>query len=647
MNPQEQLEHLLEILSIEKEEDMRLYREKVLRRSLKERVKDGYSWYPVRLGRIYVGMGERWTVEIEAQEGFKSENQVFQSGSVVSLFGKESNDANRETGRVTGVITQLRPGKMRVSLGMDYLPDWLMKGRVGVDIEFDDKTYQEMQSALRKAIEPGKNRRLGELRDILLGKQPPAFHDWEIAFRHPALNDSQNKAVQHALQAVDVAIIHGPPGTGKTTTMVQAIKEVVRHENQVLVCAASNTAVDLLTLRCHQEGLHVVRMGNPARVEEELQMVTLDATVTRHPDYPALKRLRKESEELRRQAEKQSRRGAYDERRRRNELLRDARELKDMAHQLEDHILRYSIDHAEVITCTLTGAASSQLAKRHFHTVFIDEAGQALAPACWIPLIKAKRVIMAGDHQQLPPTVKSLDAGRAGLHETLFEQVIRHWPVTSVMLEEQYRMHEQIMNFSARQFYGGRLRAAEGVRHRSLGAGFAPLEFIDIAGCGFQEQVHPETRSTFNEEEALLLYRHLATLLKTLEVEQPDTLNEHFSVGIIAPYQAQVQLLQAKLGTIPMLEAFLPYLTVKTVDGFQGQERDVIYISLTRSNERAEIGFLADTRRMNVALTRARKKLVLVGDSATLGEHPFYRAFLDYVEEVGAYRSAWEFVDAE
>ncbi len=639
MSPVEHLEHLLEILTIEKEEDQRLYREKVLRRSLKDRVKDGYSWYPVRMGRVYVGMGERWTIDLEAPENMKSNGQVFQTGSVISIFGL---DNDREAGRLTGVITQLRSNRMRISLGAEYLPDWLDRTRLGIDIEFDDKTYKEMESALRKAMDPGKNKRLGELRDILLGKQTASFHNWEVEFGHPALNDSQNQAIQKSLEALDVAIIHGPPGTGKTTTMVQAIKETVLHEHQVLVCAPSNTAVDLLTLRCHQEGIHVVRMGNPARVEEELQELTLDATITRHQDYGALKKLRKAAEELRRQAGKQSRRGAYDERRRRGQLFREAREMKDMAKQLEDYILNQSVHNAEVITCTLTGAANPIIARRRFHSVFIDEAGQALAPACWIPLKRANRVIMAGDHQQLPPTVKSLEAGRAGLHETLFETVIKNKPEVSVMLDRQYRMHEQIMTFSGREFYEGNLKADPTVRFRSLGEGFPPVEFVDTAGCGFTEKRHPESRSLYNEEEGQLLLRHLATLLLQIQKQQPDILNQYFSIGIIAPYKAQVQKLQEQVEASPMLSDFQQYLTIKTVDGFQGQERDVIYISLTRSNDKGEIGFLNDIRRMNVALTRARKKLVVVGDSATLGEHPFYKHFLNYIEEIDAYQSAWE-----
>lgn len=642
MSPTEHLEHLLELLSIEKEEDIRLYREKVLSRKLKDRVKDGYSWYPVRMNRVFVGMGERWTVEIEAPEGMKTDNQVFQSGGAVSLFGM---DADRESGRIYGVITYLRKGRMRISVGMEHLPDWLNRSRLGIDIEFDDKTYQEMEKALRKAIDPGKNKRLAELRDILLSKRAASSHNWEVQFRHPALNESQNEAIQKSLEALDVAIIHGPPGTGKTTTMVQAIKETVLHEHQVLVCAPSNTAVDLLTLRCHEEGIHVVRLGNPARVEEELQDLTLDASITRHQDYGALKKLRKDAEEMRRQAAKHTRRGAWEDRKRRGQLFREARELKDMARQLEDYILNQTIQRAEVITCTLTGAASSVIGRKRFHTVFIDEAGQALAPACWIPIKKANRVIMAGDHQQLPPTVKSFEAGKAGLHETLFETVINLKPDVSVMLNRQYRMHEQIMEFSARQFYDGQLEADPGVRFRSLGDDFPPVEFVDTAGCGFNEKRHSETRSLYNAEEGQLLLRHLATLLRDLQKADPETINERFTVGLIAPYKAQVMKLQEQVEASPMLSTYARNLTIKTVDGFQGQERDVVYISLTRSNDKGEIGFLKDIRRMNVALTRARKKLVVVGDSATLGEHSFYKAFLDYIEEIGAYRSAWEYVE--
>ncbi len=642
MNSTERLEHLLGLLEIEKAEDLKQYRLTVLERSLKERCEKGVSWYPVELKHLRIGLGDRIVVEV-TRTNHMEKPQALQSGSVVSVFGMQGDE---ELGHVTGVASAVQKDSMKIMLGTENIPDWLPDSRLGINLEFDDKTYKEMASALRQVIQPRKNERLKELREVLTGKEIPAFSAGETFYENPDLNDSQNRAVRMALDAQDVALIHGPPGTGKTTTLVQAIKETTTREHQVLVCAASNTAVDLLTLKCSEQGLSVLRLGNPARVDDQLLRLTLDGRVSDHPDYKALRKLRQEIEKIRKKALQYKRKFGGKERRRRDELFDEVRELKAHAHKLEDYILHQVLNRSQVIAATLTGANHSLLAQKRFHTVFIDEAAQALEPACWIPLLRAGRVIFAGDHFQLPPTVKSFEAEKKGLGHTLFEEVMTRHPRASVMLEQQYRMHYQIMGFSGQQFYQGKLQADPSVRYRSLGQDFAPLEFVDTAGCGFLERKNPETLSTSNPEEAQLLLRHLALLLNRLEAEKPETFDdETFSIGIIAPYREQVQVLRDQLRDSPMLLSYQERIAVHTVDGFQGQERDIIYISLVRSNANSEIGFLQDTRRMNVALTRAKKKMVVVGDSATLGEHPFYAAFLDYAEALGAYHSAWEWAE--
>ncbi|MEL6591525.1 MAG: AAA domain-containing protein, partial [Bacteroidota bacterium] len=618
-----------------------LFQESVLRRSLQERVKNGSSWYPVQLNRIMIGMGERLVLELEYRK-LDEQQSSFQPGGIVSIFGILE---SKEEGRTNGVIASVRRNIIRIALSAENIPQWLKHSKIGIDQAFDDKTYQEMDRALLNTIQPGKNERLSELREKLLGPSKPEFSKWDVRYYNQALNRSQNEAVEKALEAKDVAIIHGPPGTGKTTTLVAAIAETVRRENQVLVCAASNTAVDLLTLRCHEKGIHVVRIGNPVRVEEHLQGLTLDGTITQHSDYDALRKIRKEAVQVKEQALKFRRNFGQQERKRRQELLKEARELRDMARKLEDYILFQTLQQAQVITSTLSGAANMVLKGKKFHTVFVDEAGQALTPAALIALEKGNRLIMAGDHLQLPPTVKSMQAERGGLGKTLFEQVIETKPETAVMLDQQYRMHEQIMDFSGQQFYGGKLKADPSVRFHVLGETFPPLEFVDTAGCGFAERQNPRSLSTFNPEEAEVLLKHLAMLFNQIESEIPERMEQGLSVGLVAPYKAQIRTLENQLNASPMLSTYVPLIKVKTVDGFQGQERDVIYISLTRSNKKGEIGFLKDIRRMNVALTRARQKLVVVGDSATLGKHPFYKAFLDYVDSIGAYRSAWEYAN--
>ncbi len=638
MTASQQLEKQLELLEIEREEDLRLYHKQVLKRSLKERVLKGVSWYPLKLVRQFIGTGDHVVLDFERQAMPDAKNSL-QSGNSVTVFGM---NGESEMGHASGVIYHIRKNFMRVILSTQEPPYWIHSGRLGVNLNFDDKTYREMKTATRRAME-AENNRLSELREILLGDAQPTFGVWDYQYSNPILNRSQERAIQRLLEAKDVALIHGPPGTGKTTTLVQAILETSKRENQILVCAPSNTAVDLLTLRCAAEGLHVLRIGNPARVEEELHYHTLDETLARHPDHPSLRKLRKEAEALYRQANKYKRTFDSDAYHKRRALLKEARDFKNYAETLEEYILNQVIDQAQVIACTLTGAANSLVSKRKFYSVFIDEAGQALAPACWIAISRASRVILAGDHHQLPPTVKSIEAERGGLSKTLFESLIEHAPI-STLLDEQYRMHEHIMGFSSRQFYGGKLRAAPGIGSRGLGEGFEALEFVDTAGCGFDEKKNASL-STYNAEEAHLLLKHLAILFNRIESEQKEILTENFSVGIISPYKAQVKLLEDLVEENSMLSTYAKYISINTVDGFQGQERDVIYISLVRSNSDGDIGFLKDYRRMNVALTRARKKLVVIGDSATLGNSSFYRNFLDYVEEVGAYKTAWEFGD--
>lgn len=642
MTSKEKIVHLQGLLRKEREEDLRIYQNTVLKRSLKERIKKGVTWYPVHLRKVYYGLGERLIIEIDRGDG-GSKTGGFQTGSVVSVFGMSE---DLPVGKLTGVISMLKSDQMKIALSTENLPDWLSHTKLGIDLDFDDKTYQEMNLALSRVMAPEKSERLKELREILIGeKTPNFFNEWNVFYHNPDLNPSQNNAVQQVLEAKDVAIIHGPPGTGKTTTLVQAIKETILRENQVLVCAPSNTAVDLLTLKCLEEGMDVVRLGNPARVDETLLSHTLDGSIMSHQDYPALKKMRKDAEEARKKANKYKRKFGNAEYQRRRDLLRDARELRSLAHKLEDYILHHVINHTQVITATLTGAASSVLGSKRFHTLFIDEAGQALEPACWIPILRANRVIMAGDHCQLPPTVKSREADQGGLSRTLFEQIIEEKEGVSVMLKQQYRMNEKIMAFSGRKFYDNKLIADPGVKDHLVGDNFPPVEFVDTAGCGFNENKNPETLSTGNPEEAQLLLKHLALMFNQIERECPEVLEEEFRVGIIAPYKEQVRILKNKLDKIPMLHQYAKRITINTVDGFQGQERDVIYISLVRSNKKGEIGFLGDTRRMNVALTRARKKLVLIGDSATLGNHPFYEDFMNYVEGLGTYKSAWEYLE--
>jgi superfamily I DNA and/or RNA helicase len=454
------------------------------------------------------------------------------------------------------------------------------------------------------------------------------------------LNDSQQQALKKVLESRDVAFIHGPPGTGKTTTLVQAIRQTITEEKQVLVCAPSNAAVDLLVDKLSEQGLQALRIGHPARVTEQSLSKTLDYRISSHPDYKELRNLRKRMEQLRATALKYKRKFGYHEKEQRRLLMQEVKMLKADADLLEFYIVNDLMQTMEAICCTLVGSSHPVMRGKKFKTVFIDEAGQALEPASWIPLLRAERVIFAGDHQQLPPTIKSQEAARKGLAKTLFEKGIERQPDQVSMLQVQYRMHEKIMEFSSGYFYQDKLIAHESVRTRLLRPDHLPVLFIDTAGCGFNEKQDPETLSRYNPEEAALLIQQAETLVE--DIGTTTWLDGQITMGIITPYSAQVDQLHKLAEASAILEPLYRFITINTVDAFQGQERDVIAIGFVRSNDNGEVGFLSDIRRTNVAMTRARKKLIMIGDSATLSSHPFYMDLLEFVQREGFYKSAFE-----
>ncbi len=637
------------LLKLEQQEDLEQFKLKNAKASIQERQQRGLTWYPVKITQEDVGFGGKVVLELERPAGQQGLH-LFQVGKNAALFGNIPGRSATDRPTLSGVITSVRRNKLLLATAKEDLPDWVHEGgKLGIDLTFDEVSYREMDYALGKVM-GAYGDRLADLRDILLGAKPARFRQEKAddLFYPSPLNESQLAAVRHVQAAQDVAIIHGPPGTGKTTTLVQAILETIRRERRVLVCAPSNTAVDLLTEKLAERGVNVIRMGNPSRVSDLLLEHTLDAQVMSHKRYGELRSMRQTAEQYREEASKHVRHFGWEEREQRRLLKEEARALHQEADGLERYITEDLLDQVQVITCTLVGASNRNIRHLTYETVFIDEAAQALEPGCWIPIAKAQRVVLAGDHQQLPPTVKSEKAAKDGLRETLFEKCIKRQPDVSRMLKVQYRMHEQIMQFSSEQFYDGQLVAAPSVAHAGLEAydlRFAPdlpVEFLDTAGFGMQEITIPESRSTANPEEADLLLKRLAQLLEPYDAPEHET--DPLSIGVIAPYRAQINYLKDAVEENDELCGLLLHrqLSIGTVDAFQGQERDIIAISLTRSNSHGDIGFLSDIRRMNVAMTRARKKLLLIGDSSTLGAHPFYKAFLDYVERVGGYRTAWE-----
>ena len=647
MNSRDQLRKTQGLLRLEKEADQEQYRQKVLQRPLHARVKEGVTWYPVKLKSDYIGTGERIIIEVE-RTSHHDQPHAFQSGKVVSVFSNAQSKPHRD--HQTGVVNYVRDNLMVITLNGEDVPDWIDGGSLGVDVMFDEVSYREMDYALKKVIEAEDNR-LAELREVLLGKadMPPQLQ--ALSYLEPLtsnlqatnashLNESQLKALQKVLTTTDVAFIHGPPGTGKTTTLVDAIWQTVKAEGQVLVCAPSNAAIDLLVEKLSDRNLAVLRMGHPARVTEQSLSKTLDARIAEHSHFGELRALRKRLEQVKQQAGKYKRNYGFAEKNERMLLREEAKQLKSDADMLEFYITNDLLQSSDVIACTLVGSSHPTLRGRRFKTVFIDEAGQSLEPASWIPILKSSRVVFAGDHKQLPPTIRSVEAAEQGLESTLFEKGIEAHPQKSVMLQVQYRMHEAIMKFSSDYFYNGGLIAHDSVKSELLRPYELPIEFIDTAGCGYNEEQDPETLSRMNKDEAQLLMRLVEKLVDEIGVEA--WMEERITMGIITPYRAQVDYLHLLAESSPQLEPLHKLISINTVDAFQGQERDVIAISFVRSNEKSDVGFLNDIRRTNVAMTRAKKKLLMVGDSGTLGAHPFYTKLLEYVQEAGFYRSAFE-----
>lgn len=628
-------QRLAELLQIEKEEDRKQYESLTSRLPIAERREAGMTWYPVAIRDTEIGRGDYLTVEIERTMHGDILHQ-FRFGMSAALF---SNHDPKED-RTEGIITHISGNRLKLSLRVDELPDWTRRGKLGLDAVFDDNSYTEMEAALKLAPVMAEKGEEGELIRILTGGKKPTFHT-EGLHRIANLNESQQAAVEKIVSANQIAVVHGPPGTGKTTTLVGAIKALAQKERQqILVTAPSNAAVDLLSEKLSDEGLNVVRVGNPARVNERQMALTLDSKTGAHNSAKEIKRLRRQAAEYRDLAQKYKRSFGPAEREQRKALFAEARKLMQEVEKTEQYIAEDVLSKADVITATLVGAAHYTIRQRRYGTVVIDEAAQALEPACWIPVLKAKKVVMAGDHRQLSPTIKSAAVAKE-LGVTLMEKAVALHPEAVVLLEEQYRMNEVIAGFSSQEFYNGKLKAAPQVAQWKIFDADSPLLFIDTAGCGFEEV--KENTSISNPEEAAFLLKQVSRYVDELKAFY--TANAFPGIAVISPYRHQVELLKEAVQSDASLQEIRHAVSVNTIDSFQGQERDAVFISLTRSNADATIGFLSDIRRMNVAMTRARKKLVVIGDSATLSQFPFYADFIAYAQAHKAYKSAWELME--
>ncbi len=598
-----------DLLQMEYEYDKKSFEHQSGFMSVDKKVAAGICRFPISIGRSYYNSLDQYVVEIHAR-GCDDEEDHFEYGRSVDFFSVSMTDEARPI-KVTGQVSYATPDTLVVVLpSRDSSLVLESYDRLGIQLSFDESSYRAMFEALDRVMHV-KDGRLFDLREILLGNKEAGFLQFSPV-RFPWLNASQEKAINLILRAKDVAIVHGPPGTGKTTTLVEAIYETLRRESQILVCAQSNMAVDWISEQLVDRGVNVLRIGNPTRVNDKMLSYTYERRFESHPQYATLWGMRKTVRELYRTNKDK------------------AMAVKEKAESLEYEIRESLFAESRVVACTLVGAANHLLYGRTFQSLFIDEAAQALEAACWIPITKCHRVIFAGDHQQLPPTIKCFEAERAGLAHTLMEKLTERKPAVVSLLNVQYRMNESIMRFSSEWFYDGQLTAAEEVRYRGVLDYEKPMEWINTEPFDFSEEYVEQTAGRVNRQEAELVIQVLEHFIEKIGFHRVK--EERIDFGVISPYKAQVYYLRRLVNQNKVLKPFRRQITINSVDGFQGQERDVIIISLVRSNEEGNIGFLRELRRMNVAMTRARMKLFIIGNASTLTKHPFYRKLYESME---------------
>ena len=636
------------LLQLEYYTEKETFRKLTEQMGMKRKVKRGDAWFPLQVGKSFYNSLNQTAIEVFRTSDQDIEHN-FEFGRPVMFFRGEE---QIKYFSFTGTVSYVDGDRMVITVpdSAPLLDLQQSTEPIGVQLSFDETSYKLMFEALDRVMK-AKNNRLAYLRDLFYSHQKAGRFSF-APMKFPWLNPTQERAVNEVLWAKDVAIVHGPPGTGKTTTLVEAINETLMRESQVLVCAQSNMAVDWISEKLVDRGINVLRIGNPTRVNDKMLGFTYERRFESHADYPQLWAIRKAIRELRKNRKKGS-----------ENYHQKMDRLKSRAAEIELRINAELFGEARVIACTLVGSAHHLLEGMKFGTLFIDEAAQALEAACWIPMKRASRVILAGDHCQLPPTVKSIAALRAGLGKTLMERIAENKPEVVTLLKIQYRMNDEIMRFSSDWFYGGKVESAPQIKYRSVLDYDHPITWIDTSNeenqitiegedapedsasassaanqnsdLNFKEQFVGESFGRINKAEAELTLLTLAEYFT--KIGKQRVLSESIDVGIISPYRAQVQYLK-KL--IKKYEFFKPYrrlISVNTVDGFQGQERDVILISLVRSNDEGQIGFLKDLRRMNVAMTRARMKLIILGNKDTMTKHPFYKKLWEYVEAINNY----------
>jgi superfamily I DNA and/or RNA helicase len=637
LDPIERLQKLATAIDLEHKYEKTLYLESISKKSIHELVVDGIAWYPLQIAETGYSIGEYPYLTLEIAED-KLKAHKFRSGAIIQFF--QNLDGDIQKNAVSGTIFYISRNRVKIILEQNELPDWYDEGKIGIIIDYDEKSIKEMKAALVEIIN-AKDSAAADIRDILYrNKTRNANHPQSFFPKNKQLNASQIHAIENILGCEDIAIIHGPPGTGKTTTIVEAILQLTKKEPQILVTAPSNSAVDLLVEKLHDSDLRVIRIGNLSRISEEILSHTLDSKIENSPEFLEIKKLRKKADEFRKMAHKYKRNFGADEREQRRLLLSEVKDIHKHIIWIEDYLVHKILDNAQVICTTLVGCQTKYLKNRTFSTCFIDEVSQALEPATWIPILKSTKLVLAGDPFQLPPTVKNIEAEKLGLAQTILD-IGFQLTENVFLLDTQYRMKSEIMGFSNLIFYNNKLKAAPNTDTHFFQIGgmmYPPLIFIDTAGCGYEEMKNAKTESLYTPDECKLLFDYLEQLMMELTYAYSE-----ISIGIIAPYREQVLYMKQYDFENKQLCAH-HNIDIDTIDSFQGQERDIIFISMVRSNNESQIGFLNDYRRMNVAFTRAKGMVRVFGDSATLSQDEFYSKWIDYCHSVAGYKSAWELI---